>query len=278
MFYLLYKLYNIKMERKLVKQGRNALTVTLPAQWLKHKGLSAGNSVFIEEHNKNLEIFADTKTSLKEITVDFKDRNRSYCYHILYTLYIEGYDKITILNSDIDIYSYFDSLIGFTIDKQKNKKYVLTNLIAKPTDDFNTLFHRILYILIELTESLKENKDSTQKIERRLDKNINFALRYLNKYVHIKRSYNYFLLLSSLEFVGDQISNLANFSVSKSKLEELINFIRDYVNYLLKKQPDKMYSLLKKYKIKYKCDNVVNTLFFMIREILNNYWRLHMQD
>ena len=266
------------MERKLVKQGRNALTVTLPAQWLKDKGLSVGNSVFIEEHNKNLEIFADTKTSLKEITIDFKDKIKSYCYHHLNSLYIEGYDKITILNSDIDIYSFSDSFIGFTIDKEKNKKYILRNLIAKPNEEFNTLFHRICFILMELTESLNEKKELTLQIERRLDKNINFALRFLNKYINIKRSYNYFLLLSNLEFVGDQIKNLANFSIPKNQLEDLIHFIRNYVNYLLKKQPDKMYLLLKQYKNKYKCDNVVNTLFFMIRETLNNYWRFHMQN
>ena len=266
------------MERKLVKQGRNALTVTLPAQWLKDKGLNAGNSVFIEEHNKNLEVFADTKTSLKEITIDFKDKNKSYCYHVLNSLYIEGYDEIRVLNSDVDIYPILDSSIGFTIDKEKNKKYILRNLIAKPNEEFNTLFHRICFILMELTESLNEKKELTLQIERRLDKNINFALRFLNKYINIKRSYNYFLLLSNLEFVGDQIKNLANFSIPKNQLEDLIHFIRNYVNYLLKKQPDKMYLLLKQYKNKYKCDNVVNTLFFMIRETLNNYWRFHMQN
>jgi len=50
---MLYNIYN-KMERKLVKQGRNALTVTLPAKWLKFRRLEAGDSVFFDEKDDGI--------------------------------------------------------------------------------------------------------------------------------------------------------------------------------------------------------------------------------
>ncbi|MGV8169112.1 MAG: AbrB/MazE/SpoVT family DNA-binding domain-containing protein, partial [Candidatus Nanoarchaeia archaeon] len=58
------------MERKLVKQGQNALTVTLPAKWLKQKGLKAGGSVFLEVENNSVVVKSSVKSQKKEMTID----------------------------------------------------------------------------------------------------------------------------------------------------------------------------------------------------------------
>jgi antitoxin component of MazEF toxin-antitoxin module len=42
------------MERKLVRQGKNALTVTLPSRWIQKFNLSQNNSVIITEEKENL--------------------------------------------------------------------------------------------------------------------------------------------------------------------------------------------------------------------------------
>jgi antitoxin component of MazEF toxin-antitoxin module len=55
------------MIRKLVKQGDNALTVTLPAHWIKDQGLKTGNEVHLQEIGRNIEISAARNKSEKKI-------------------------------------------------------------------------------------------------------------------------------------------------------------------------------------------------------------------
>jgi antitoxin component of MazEF toxin-antitoxin module len=66
------------MERKLVKQGRDALTLTLPAKWLKQKGLKQGDSVFIEQHDNFLKLNIGSRVKFTETTIDARTFFRNY--------------------------------------------------------------------------------------------------------------------------------------------------------------------------------------------------------
>ena len=54
------------MRRKLVKQGVNALTVTLPAKWIEKKGLKAGDEIDVVEEENKIEIYSDTLKEVKK--------------------------------------------------------------------------------------------------------------------------------------------------------------------------------------------------------------------
>src|SRR3989339_587452 len=88
------------MERKLVKQGRNALTVTLPARWLRSKDLDAGDCVYIDEKDDALTISSLKASKKKEVVIDVKGFDDSMIYHMVFGKYIEGYDSITLVHNN----------------------------------------------------------------------------------------------------------------------------------------------------------------------------------
>ena len=44
------------MKRKIIKQGHNTLTVTLPSEWVKKLNLNAGDEIDLVEDNSSLVI------------------------------------------------------------------------------------------------------------------------------------------------------------------------------------------------------------------------------
>ena len=104
------------MERKLVKQGRNALTVTLPAEWLRRQRLEAGNSVFLEENNHQITIKSERLRPKEETTIDVRDCEKGLIYHYILAKYIEGYDTIIVEHNNPPLLQEVaESLLGMII-------------------------------------------------------------------------------------------------------------------------------------------------------------------
>jgi hypothetical protein len=138
------------MERKLVKQGRDALTVTLPSKWLKDKGLKAGQCVNIDLSGNALKITADSVGTLKEITVDVRDEERGMIWHIMLGKYIDGFDKITILHNNSEVMQSFPSgLLGMIVEEHTRSRTVLKSIISLPENNVNTIIRRVVHMFEE---------------------------------------------------------------------------------------------------------------------------------
>ena len=61
------------MKRKLVKQGMNALTLTLPSSWIKSNNLMPKDEVDLIEVDHSLIISTEKKQAVKEIAVDIRN-------------------------------------------------------------------------------------------------------------------------------------------------------------------------------------------------------------
>lgn len=243
------------MERKLVKQGRNALTLTLPAGWLKEHGLEAGDVVNVEETNQQLLVGTTTKTIIKTIELDVRGDERHLIFHRVLGAYLEGYDTLFILHDDPALIQEFSKgLIGMITEEQTAQRTILQSIIAVPKDDFDKLFMRTIHQFNQHAKQLievAEKKLSYQhyKIrERELDNTIYYCWRYLSKYHHIKHAYQYFLLLETLEAAADQLGNIAKHKLTKPLAEQLVKGTENYTTYLLKHDFKKLYTTLRSFR------------------------------
>jgi hypothetical protein len=171
------------------------------------------------------------------------------------------------------------------IEKHNDTELIMKDMIKIPQDNFIEIFKRSCRLLIQQARTLKklqnkENKFSDVKNEERLlDSNIFYCLRYINKYEKLDNSYKYFLLTTTLESVGDSISEIAKYldkketiSISEVKLiNNIIIGIEEYITYLFQNNIEKMYESLNKFKQNIENKTFIDGIAFSIRENLYNY-------
>lgn len=244
------------MERKLVKQGRDALTVTLPAKWLRAKKLSAGDPVYMEEENTALRITPRLRAQSKEITLQVRNAEESMIWHQITGAYIEGYDVIVINHSNPTLIQKVPQFfIGLMIERHSATQSTIKSIIAEPEKNIDVLILRMHFMLVELARIVEEytrkmrTLESVKEQERLLDSTVYYCMRYLNKYYTEERAYRYFLLCAVVEFAGDQISLIAKYIDKDRALAALIvKYITAYSGALAAKDLERAYKDLRAFR------------------------------
>ncbi|MDA3855787.1 MAG: hypothetical protein PF569_05990 [Candidatus Woesearchaeota archaeon] len=274
------------MERQLVKQGRNALTMTLPSKWIKSHYLSEKDSVQVREEKGELIISSNKSLEKREIKLDIRGMRRGLAFHIITGKYIEGYDRIILKHDNFSLSQEIgNGFLGMIIENHTSEELIMKDIIGIPEDDFIMLFKRGCQLLIQQARTIRKQlekqatKEDVKNEERLLDNNLFYCLRYINKYEKVENSYKYFLLTSTIESIGDYLSELSKRldvkkRISKTDIENIdltIKSIEMYVVYLFENNIHKMYDLLSKFKKNIHRDSFIGGLCFAIEENLYNY-------
>lgn len=88
------------MKRKVIKQGHNTLTITLPAKWVEENSIKAGDELDIDEtNNKFLRVFSNSlskNTQQKSVSIDISGLDLAAARQKLRSAYKIGYDEIIV--------------------------------------------------------------------------------------------------------------------------------------------------------------------------------------
>ncbi|MBT5023135.1 hypothetical protein HOK51_06415 [Candidatus Woesearchaeota archaeon] len=250
------------MKRKLVKQGNNALTLTVPAEWIKKYGLSAGSEVEIDEQGTNLVLFSEKEYDIKTAKIDLTGLNKTLIFAYITAAYRKGCDEIEIIfgkSEDIRaVQNVVDSSLGMAIMRQSDKGCLIKDMTGSGDMDFDTVVRRIFLLLKNMAEdSLDALKKKDKQIlsnmlyqDMNVNKFANFCLRLLSKkgYKNFTDTNAMHYIISSLENIGDEYTRLCmdfeDYEFTKEinkrnlKLFEHVNEFFDYF-----------------YKLYYKFDN-----------------------
>jgi len=266
------------MERRLVRQGRNAITMTLPAVWVKSHGLKAGDAVQVEPKNTELVITTSRTAPSSAATIDGSSLEESMVWHVLNGKYIEGYDTITILHPPASLPQKVSGhLLGMIVEEQTPSKVVIKSIIVVPEDNFEALFRRIMHmfvrqsaLLIDLTER-KVSLDGIKEQERLLDANVYYALRFLSKYENHAHAYRFFLLCSIIEEAADQLSSIAKFIGKDRRLAmDIHRHVEVYSKCLFSKDLLLLYTSLRSFRNAHKSKSFVDGLVYSFADCLYN--------
>jgi phosphate uptake regulator len=265
------------MERKLVRQGRDALTVTLPAKWLKQKGLKAGDVVFVEQHDNFLKLNTSSKVKFSEATIDARKMVGTMFIHELIGRYIEGYDKIEILHEDPSNVQKFSKLfLGMVIEEHTPKRTILKSIISEPENNIDILISRILNMFMQMARIVeditlkKANAGDLTMQEELLDYTIYYCMRYLNKYSTDDKAYRYFLLCYVIEEAGDILKNISKYSPSKKLATTIREGVEKYVHNMSKGDFISAYTSLRSFRNATEDKDFVNGMAFELVETLYN--------
>jgi len=208
------------MRRKIIKQGHNTLTITLPTKWAKKHCLSAGDEIELQESEKSLIINSKKNNSLSSTTLDLSNVSTIFLWRSIISAYRTGYDEITVrfetpkgkhknaytgfgfnnlqllfsqgvveLSPIEAIQALVNRLIGVEIIDQKENHCVIKDMGETTYKEFDNSLRRIFLLLLSMSDECyecyktdrKEPLRSVHIIDTNVDRFEDFCLRVLNK-------------------------------------------------------------------------------------------------
>lgn len=230
------------MKRRIIRQGKDSFTLTLPKGWVRSLGLKGGDEVNLLEEKGFLVIGAKKEMPNSAAKVD-ADRFGSALLHYLCALYRGGVDEIEISFSEPGATETIqkilsDYLIGFEIISQ-GKDFCIIKSISMPLEqEFDTILSRFFLQVTAMAKSIAEavkSKDKGQlkeikKYEIPINRFSIYCRRILNKrgigaYENVVPLYTF---IDELEIIADNYKHLCDyFLVLGGKIENVNNPVQN---------------------------------------------------
>jgi len=261
------------MQRKLIKQGDGALTVTLPKKWTKEKNLEAHDIVDIDETEDGIVISAVGKKKEKTITVDVSEYNTRMIMNIIYQSYRLGFDTISLSFAHEEQYEAIQevtkTLIGFEVVEKNKNKCTLQNIAEPDETKFEVMLRKIFLQIIQLSEDIVNNFDKNilkqiNETKLQVDKLTNYARRAV---IRSNKSSLLYEIIAKLSVISHGYVYLYQYSVNKKlkKLGIIIEHISE-ANKLMRTYYDAFYK--KDFKLLYEIGVTKTKLFQKNDELL----------
>ena len=218
------------MRRKIIKQGHNTLTVTLPKKWCDKENLNGGDELNIEEEGAKL-VLSPPKNVKKGSTksIDISDLDRSTVLFVIREAYRRGYDELNLhfenqmtprfrdgqLYKTISFIHYeINNLIGYEVISQKENSCVVKDISEGTEKEFEPILRRVFLLTLDtfndfITGIKEKDADLMATIEEKhnsITKFVSYCMRLLSKNI-----YNYshesnlelYHVLASMDTVAD---------------------------------------------------------------------------
>lgn len=251
------------MKRKIIRQGHNTLTITLPNKWAKNFNLHSGDEVTITERDNGLFVTTEKIDGKEHAEVDISGLDIPSIWKYFMAVYREGYDEIKITYNPEDRYDnpykFFSQhsldkqyagkkekispselihlivsrFIGFEIVEHKSNYCIIKDLAEVTSKEFDNSFRRVFLIMQQMEEELTEalDKNNPKILEHihdtdiSLDKFHDYCIRVLNKtaFKDMKKTAVLSTTLYLLELVGDEFKNIANHLIQDFKTHDFRN-------------------------------------------------------
>ncbi|MFA6088331.1 MAG: AbrB/MazE/SpoVT family DNA-binding domain-containing protein [Candidatus Woesearchaeota archaeon] len=237
------------MGRKLVKQGKDALTISLPRKWLDKFNLKQGDELEVSEEDNRIVFYTKEHIAKKKSTLDVSGFNYKTIYNLLNFSYIKGYDEIVVKfekENELESVKYFiPNLIGFAIIKETKNECILKDMGNTTVEDIDEVIKRIFtlvnsYIddaITDIKVGSTSNKDYIISRDKDINKLVSLALRSLNKKTVISKEHSQalFNVLIILEHLGDDIGRFWRVACehklkSNEEVEQSMQFAKESID------------------------------------------------
>jgi len=238
------------MKRKVIKQGHNTLTITLPSSWTKRFNLEPGKEIDIYEKDNGLFISTEKSDEGRKAEFNIDGMDIPTIWRYFMAAYREGCDEVLVrFNPNLRLdspYKFFaehkldlkygkkrdretaleffhdlvNRFIGFEITDYGKDFVVIKEMTIPTSKEFDNSLRRVFLLAEQMSEETCEAiKTSNPKmlshihdVDINLDKFHDYCIRILNK-IGNKESRKVSLLFSTLcflELIGDEFKNISH--------------------------------------------------------------------
>ncbi len=236
------------MKRKIIKQGHNTLTITLPSKWVKQFNIKGGDEIDLIEKDNALLITREKNIENQSKEIDISGIDIPSIWKYFMGVYREGYDEVKVkfdpntkyespykfvtshgvdrkykkirLHTSFELIQEISNrLIGFEIIEHHKDHCIIKDVSDISSKEFESSLRRIFLLIQqmgeELVESIKTNNtkilEHTHDIDINIDRFHDYCIRVLNKtgFKDVKKSHLFFSTIYILELIGDEFKNLS---------------------------------------------------------------------
>ncbi|MBW3015570.1 hypothetical protein KY330_04050 [Candidatus Woesearchaeota archaeon] len=226
------------MRRKIIKQGNNSFTLTLPVKWIRRNRLEGGDEVFLSDNDGELVVLAEEKHEKKETRIKIREAFRANIKYLLGQVYRQGYDEITVVYDDENVYKEIVKVIDYyflgleIIDRKEGQCKI--GVIVETTEEKFKIFLRKMFQLVHESISLLKDKGDMEEIESyysKLSQYQNYGKRFIYSAKTELSNYDYYSLLSYFINIHADIHRVSQI-LSKSKVVYNAKIKSNYENLL----------------------------------------------
>ena len=138
------------MKRKVIKQGHNTLTITLPSKWAKDRGVRAGDEIDIAEQEKSLVINTEGNGAIpSSTTIDIAGMSAPLIWRYISSAYRAGYDEIAVIGIGSGRKTLYSAFSYNTLDYLRNGTHPKTaGLDMSPMETVSACINRLIGVEI----------------------------------------------------------------------------------------------------------------------------------
>lgn len=236
------------MKRKIIKQGHNTLTMTIPSEWAKRFNLSAGKEIDLDEKDNGLFITTEKSNPEKKAEFDISEMDIPTIWKYFMAVYREGYDEVLVKFKEptfdnpykfltlhrIDskygkerdkksileaLQGFVNRFIGFEIVEHGKNHILIKEMGELTSKEFDNSMRRVFLLTQQMAEetlgAIKTNNPKAlsrmHDTDINLDKFHDYCIRILNKIGNKdhKKTSLLFSMLFLLELLGDEFKNIS---------------------------------------------------------------------
>lgn len=170
------------MKRKLIAQGNNSYTLTLPVKWIREKSLEGGDDLELRVLDEGILISSSLKKQKKTTEINIEGFDERTLRIVLNQEYRTGFDEI-ILIGDTKYKDFIDRfvssrLLGFEITNYAKNKIIIQNIAEPQVDNFGAILRKV-FLIVKESFSLDNN---TALLNDKMNSYCNFCQRLI--YAH----------------------------------------------------------------------------------------------
>ncbi len=180
------------MERKLIQQGKDSYTITVPRWWVRKHGLEDA-TIQVEKEGQDLFLRAPEQESRKSCSIDAHGYNERTLRNILNQHYRKGYIIITLnIDGEEQLEIIEDlcerTMLGFDVVQQSEESVTLEEIAAPSPDRFSTILRRLFLIIkqegVRITDDMRAasfDAEEAQSVKDKVDEYTNYCRRTLRQ-------------------------------------------------------------------------------------------------
>ena len=237
------------MKRKVIKQGHNTLTLTIPSEWAKRFNLEAGSEIDVSEKDNGLFISTQKNGHVKKAEFDISGMNIPTVWKYFMAVYRGGYDEVLVKfdpkvrydspykfytphKLDVKygkekeketpleyIHDVVNRFIGFEITDHGKDFAVIKDMSEPTSKEFDNSLRRVFLLTQQMAEETCEALASgdvsmlrhIHDVDINLDKFHDYCVRIMNKTANkdTRKTSLLFATLFLLELVADEFKNIS---------------------------------------------------------------------